>query len=361
MPLPTAARRRMDKAQIEREIHRLAPWYYDLDVCGVRTSIAPACDDYGHRPLDFPTIETGYWRGKSVLDVGCNEGAWSFGARAAGARSVDAFDCRQDNIDKARFVAAARGLDGVTFHVESADSWIERHASERFDKVLLCGILYHLTEPWQTIAQYCAIADESIFVSCVLRGLAEPGYTRYRELDNVAASDGSLDSLMPNNKDTLLAEFAKHGFLPTAIHETGEGRFGGGCYLLLERTPAKAWKLEPRVGDGADFDLFLTPLSGSDPQRIDVQATLYNRSDEPRTASASLSAVDARGRVVHALGPRRVDFDARVPRGDSGWSRSQGMRVSFDAPAALPLTIELRLEDPSSGQVLAEARATLQA
>ena len=66
----------MDAAAILAEVQRLAPWYYLWDLQGVRTDATPPCDDQGHRQVFCPPIFEGFWAGKSVLDVACNEGAY---------------------------------------------------------------------------------------------------------------------------------------------------------------------------------------------------------------------------------------------------------------------------------------------
>ena len=363
----------MDLSSIEREIHRLAPWYYDLDLGGVRTSISPPCDDWGHRPLDFPEIRPGFWAGRTVLDAACNEGAWSFGARRAGAVRVDAFDVRPENIEKARFVQQVWGVDNVDFHVASCDSWIAEHGDRHYDVVMLCGILYHLVDPARTIEQFCGIADRRIFVSCVLWGGAELGWTRYHELDNIAASADSLDSLMPNNANTLLREFAKHGFRPTHVAECGYGAFGGGgCYLLLENQAAHgAVVVEREFGserthagtDGPRCDVYLGVQEVADAagreRPVDVTLAVYNHGDQPWAGTGRIVATDAAGTVLAEQGPTAVELPRRSPPGDRVFTHSVDHVVGLDlAGATGPVTVDVVLED-ASGAVAASNRLTI--
>ena len=177
----------MDVDAIEREVRRLSPWYFRFDLKGVKTDITPSIEGQGHRDVAFPAVEEGFWRGRRVLDVACNEGAFSFAALGEGAAHVDAFDVRPSNIEKGRFVAGVLGYRGVDFHVATLDGWFDAHP-EPYDHVMCCGILYHLTDPAASIARVARAARESVLVTCVLFGGDELGYTPYEELHNAAAS-----------------------------------------------------------------------------------------------------------------------------------------------------------------------------
>jgi 2-polyprenyl-3-methyl-5-hydroxy-6-metoxy-1,4-benzoquinol methylase len=216
----------MDKNQIEDEVRRLAPWYYIYDINGVRTDICAPFDQFGHRQVNCPQPLIPYLKGKSVLDVGCNEGKRGFEALNCGAASLTGFDCRQVNIDKARFVAKALAIENAAFDVCSADEWPD---SPQYDVVFLCGLLYHLPRPWETIAKYCAIARETIFVTCVLRG-GKNGYTPWMEAESIGASENTgVASMMPNTIETISREFAGFGF-KVVFQQVGE--FGSRIGLL---------------------------------------------------------------------------------------------------------------------------------
>ena len=95
----------ISRDQIEREVLRLAPWYYQFDLHGVRTDTTPPCDRYGHRTI-ARTWGQGTVEGRTVLDVGCNEGYRTFVSLDNGTARATSFDCRSINIEKAQFVAA---------------------------------------------------------------------------------------------------------------------------------------------------------------------------------------------------------------------------------------------------------------
>jgi SAM-dependent methyltransferase len=206
----------MTQPQIEEEVRRLAPWYYLYDFHGVRTDIAPSFDSWGHRTVDIPPEVTPHLAGKTILDVGCNEGGYAFAALRKGAKRVLGFDCRPINVEKANFAARALGIENAVFQVGSVDTWT---TEEVYDVVFLCGLLYHLPEPWKAIKKFSAIAREGVFVTTMLRGGCD-GYSPWSEGESIGASeDPRLASLTPNTIRTVVTEFEKHGFTATYIAE----------------------------------------------------------------------------------------------------------------------------------------------
>ncbi|HZN37759.1 MAG TPA: methyltransferase domain-containing protein [Planctomycetota bacterium] len=279
----------MDRSAIEAEVRRLAPWYYSWDLCGVRTDATPPCDDQGHREVFCPPIHDGFWCGKSVLDVGCNEGAYGFGALEHGARRLVGFDCRAVNVEKARFIARLRSHDNAEFSVQSCDSWIRAHGDRLFDVVMMCGILYHLTDPQETIRQYCRIAREWICVTSCVVGSDEGGFTVTPEANNIAASDGGHDSLMPNGAMTLIGEFRKHGFEPVHVSETRRADFFDGVSLLLRNCNGLCSAPEPLDVDRDEVAVYAAPALAPGARSIELFGAMYNLLGRPHRVRARVS------------------------------------------------------------------------
>jgi len=101
-------------------------------------------------------------QGKSLLDIGCWDGYFSFMAEQRGARRVVSLD----NPD-----FRWGGLDGYNFlhrHFESRAEWrrgsIYDLPDERFDIVLCYGVLYHLNDPLSAmINSFHAALEEVVF------------------------------------------------------------------------------------------------------------------------------------------------------------------------------------------------------
>ena len=338
----------MDREEIENEVRRLAPWYYLFDLSGVRTDIAPPCDDFGHRAEprlpDAARIEIA---GRSVLDCGCNEGGYSFSAVDCGASHVDAFDVRDINVEKARFVAKVRGIREVAFQVSSCDEWIES-TTRSWDFVLLCGLLYHLVEPWKTIADMCARAERGVFVTCVLAG-GEDGYTPLFEEDNLAASeDPTVASQKPNTARTIVGEFAKHGFHPVLLSESRRDLDGlGGCSVFFRRL--RGARLVDLEHTGRDtLDLHLAP--GRNGSGFGVM--VYNRTTEPLTVSGTVTVRDGEGNVLQSIGPGPLDLDPRGRTATDPPSTSGYVELQSGPTPPLPLVFDIDVRSRTDGSRL---------
>lgn len=352
---------KMDKDLIQREVERLAPWYYSFDLLGVRTDSLEAFDHHGHRTVDLPGPMRHLLEGRRILDVGCNEGAYSFAALECGAQHVTAFDCREVNIEKARLVADILGYDSVDFHVASCDSWLER-SPEPVDWVILCGILYHLPEPWRTIQQYCDLAKEGMLTSSVLSG-GEDGYTEFTEEETIGASeDPTVASMMPNTTRTLLAEFAKQRFHAVHINESRLEGHWGACGLLLRN--CRRWvHCEPQWQENpADFGIGLVPAplanAGSRQSPFDLDVVLYNLSKEARDVDGYLTVEDAEGRTLLRRGPQRLSFGPRVPRVEHSSSLTHAVQLSLPQ-GPRPFLMRADVTSPGTDRALDSASMLL--
>jgi methyltransferase (TIGR04290 family) len=143
---PVRERRQFTRGEIEDGVRKLGDWFQNLDLYGVRT--APA-----HFLGDFPTIK---WMrfahvipqdltGKSVLDIGCNAGFYSFEMKKRGASRVVGIDFDDYYLNQARFAAEVLGFEDVDFRRMSV--YDVGALREKFDVVLFMGLVYHLRHP----------------------------------------------------------------------------------------------------------------------------------------------------------------------------------------------------------------------
>ena len=130
---------------IRERIEELGPWFHNLDLDGVQT--AP-----NHFLGDYPRIKFRHFRdsipddlsGKSVLDIGCNAGFYSFEMKRRGAARVLGIDTDEHYLRQARFAAEVTGAD-VEFR--RMPVWDIGALGEKFDLVIFMGVLYHLRHP----------------------------------------------------------------------------------------------------------------------------------------------------------------------------------------------------------------------
>jgi tRNA (mo5U34)-methyltransferase len=133
------------KEDMRRRIEELGPWFHNLTLEGVQT--APQ-----HFLGDYPRVKFRHFReaipadlsGKSVLDIGCNAGFYSFEMKRRGAARVLGIDTDEHYLRQARFAAEVTGAD-VEFRRMAV--WDVGALDERFDLVIFMGVLYHLRHP----------------------------------------------------------------------------------------------------------------------------------------------------------------------------------------------------------------------
>jgi tRNA (mo5U34)-methyltransferase len=82
--------------------------------------------------------------GKSVLDIGCNAGFYSFEMKRRGAARVVAVDDADRYLAQARLAAEVLGLEIEFARLSVYDL---AQLGEKFDLVLFLGVFYHLRHP----------------------------------------------------------------------------------------------------------------------------------------------------------------------------------------------------------------------
>jgi 2-polyprenyl-3-methyl-5-hydroxy-6-metoxy-1,4-benzoquinol methylase len=93
------------------------------------------------------------FRGASVLDLGCGDGAYTVEFATLGVRQVVGLDPAAVAIEAARTRAQALGLsDIVSFEVGNIYALDEYLAPGRFDCIVIRGVLHHLPDPARALA-----------------------------------------------------------------------------------------------------------------------------------------------------------------------------------------------------------------
>lgn len=109
-----------------------------------------------------PLFEAIGLAGKSVLDVGCNEGFFSLYMADEGA-NVLGIDVDEHRITKARYVQSLVG-EGSNVHFENLDIYsLQFKALKRFDLCLCLGFIHRVPDPFLAIAALADRADMIIF------------------------------------------------------------------------------------------------------------------------------------------------------------------------------------------------------
>jgi tRNA (mo5U34)-methyltransferase len=168
-------------ARVRERLAHLGPWFHNLNLCGIDT--AP-----NHFLGNFPTVKWQRFRhslpedlsGKTVLDIGCNAGFYSFELKRRGATRVLGIDSDESYLTQARFAAEVLNVDIEFKRMTVYDVAI---LGERFDIVLFLGVLYHLRYPLlalDLIRKF--VAGDLVLCQSMLRGE-----------ENVASIDDNYD------------------------------------------------------------------------------------------------------------------------------------------------------------------------
>ena len=151
-------------------------WYHEFDFGGGLTARSKTPDVATHHRIwrfIAGELEKIDFRGKSVLDVGCWDGYWSFVAERKGARSVLATDDVSQNWSDGRGLLLARDLLGSSIDVRQDLSVYDLGTLGRtFDVVMCLGVYYHLHDPFLAFAQlrHCCHPGSLVLVDGELGG-----------------------------------------------------------------------------------------------------------------------------------------------------------------------------------------------
>ena len=112
----------MSRAEIERGITELGPWFYPFELAeGLRTT--PGIPDqvvgiFDTRLRMLNSVLDSHFgsqlAGLDCLDIGCHEGFYSLAMAKRGLR-VTGIDAREENLNRARFIARAAGINGIDY------------------------------------------------------------------------------------------------------------------------------------------------------------------------------------------------------------------------------------------------------
>jgi tRNA (mo5U34)-methyltransferase len=207
-------------AEIRQGIESLGPWFYRFDFGdGLQTTpaIPPAVVDIFDTRLRMvnSAIDAHFGdrlRDVDCLDIGCHEGFYSLAMARRGVRNVVAIDARPENLERARFVARAMGLDRIAYregHVET----LAGDQGRTFDLTLFLGVLYHVEDPMRCLRQVSAVTGEL----CVLEtqvvdevdGLAEWGAREWtRPYQGILALIDETSEFAAGNRETGVSPMA---------------------------------------------------------------------------------------------------------------------------------------------------------
>jgi len=147
----------MTPIQLQQQRIDQIQWYHDIDFPNGLKARTKTPDAESHRRLwDWmrSQLDKINFAGKTVLDIGCWDGYWSFYAEQRGASRVLASDDKTQNWSGNSGLELARELMGSNVETRTDVSIYEaENLGERFDIVLCMGVYYHLVDALYAFGQ----------------------------------------------------------------------------------------------------------------------------------------------------------------------------------------------------------------
>ena len=165
--------------ELERRISEIQ-WYHEFDFGNGLVARPQTKDLATHRKLwkfiqnELDEIDLS---GKTVLDIGCWDGYWSFYAEQRGAARILATDNSGQNwAGEAGFLLARECLKSAVDYDLRRSVYSLADLDTRFDIILCLGVYYHLIDPFYAFSQIRHCCNENsliVFEGDVFFGLPE--------------------------------------------------------------------------------------------------------------------------------------------------------------------------------------------
>lgn len=132
-------------------------WYHEFDFPGglkARSSTPDVADHRKFWTFIEKQLDSIDFRNKTVLDIGCWDGFWSFYAEKKGAKRVLATDDQTQNWAGSSGLKLAHKLYRSSVEIRDDISVYKlQDLEEKFDIIMCLGVYYHLIDPFYAFAQ----------------------------------------------------------------------------------------------------------------------------------------------------------------------------------------------------------------
>ncbi len=112
--------------------------------------------------INSAMFELGLLEGKSVIDVGCGDGAYTAELFEGGAAAVLGVEPGAEAVEVARSRSTETGGRRAEFQV--CNAYDLESLGKRFDVAVVRGVIHHIPEPLRGIRQICKVAKDIIVV-----------------------------------------------------------------------------------------------------------------------------------------------------------------------------------------------------
>ncbi len=171
---PTASAEPPDdekRLELQERIDAAGPWFYDIDLPGGLQTRSKVNDTHpGIHTTRRTMIERVLMEHFGprlphirAIDLGCHEGYFSFVLRNLGIAEVLGVDLREGNLARARLLAEISQQSGLRFLAGDCED-LHEVVDDRFDLVLMMGLLYHQENPIRCLRQAARVCDDMLVV-----------------------------------------------------------------------------------------------------------------------------------------------------------------------------------------------------
>lgn len=160
---------------LQKVIDKLGPWFHDFELMpGLSTNRNNKDSQLNKWKFIEPFVPKDL-SGKTVLDIGCNSGFFSFEMKKRNATRVVGTDIMPHCLAQARFLSHWFDLP---IELRQIDAYNVDTLGE-FDFVVFIGVLYHLKHPLYALEKVSAICKDTMYLHSLLHGEGD-----YETLEN---------------------------------------------------------------------------------------------------------------------------------------------------------------------------------
>lgn len=200
-PIPAALRQLDAQSLAIQQRIDAVNWYHEFDFGNGLAAKSKSTDIEDHRKFwnhIRTTLDTIDFAGKSVLDIGCWDGYWSFYAEQRGAARVVASDDCNQNWAGDTGLKLAKELLHSAVEINSALSVYDlRSLNQKFDVIMCLGVYYHLVDPFYAFAQIRHCCHDQTVVVFEGDVRSQEGLPPGAALNYFNESDGAVGRFRP--------------------------------------------------------------------------------------------------------------------------------------------------------------------
>ena len=159
------------KEEIKQNLEQNNTWYHTININGIQTKNSRTSSKYQMWVSQIIPVDL---TGKSILDVGCSDGFYSFLCERRNANRVLAIDYEGFDLQKKMPESEKRiNVNNFELYKKLLDSKVEYRnldvnnidlIKETFDFVLFFGIYYHLENLISVLKKIYSVVNDSVFL-----------------------------------------------------------------------------------------------------------------------------------------------------------------------------------------------------